>query len=373
MEEKLIEAGKTLLNPYVQEWKEKGKKVVGYTCTYVPEEIIYAADILPFRIRATGCADTSLADAYMGRSNCSFSRSCLELGLRGEYDFLDGYCYLNGCDHIRRVYDNWVKYLKPKTPFMHFLFVPRALTPEGLKYYREEANIFKEHLEEHFGLKITPEGLRDAIKVFNETRRLLERLYDLRKGKESTITGAQTMRIVIAAASIPKDKFNQLLKEALGEINNRKEIPAHRARVMVCGSLIDDPTLLEVIEDAGALVVTDSLCFGTRHFLDLVDEDGDPMDAITKRYYNHNPCPRMLREYPRKLEFIRDLAREASVDGVIFEQITFCDLHGVDNVMISKDLEKLGIPTLRLQREYTIGDVGRFRTRVQAFLERIGR
>ncbi|MEM3651162.1 MAG: 2-hydroxyacyl-CoA dehydratase family protein, partial [Candidatus Jordarchaeaceae archaeon] len=125
------------------------------------------------------------------------------------------------------------------------------------------------------------------------------------------------------------------------------------------------------IEDLGGLVVTDSLCFGTRQFKGLVSGEGDPLEAIAKRYYCHNPCPRMLREYPKKLGFVKELAVKARVDGVIFEKIAFCDPHGVDNVMISKELEEQDIPTLVLERDYLISDVGRFKTRVQAFLERI--
>ena len=74
------EVSRTLLNSYIEEWKEQGKKVLGYNCTYFPEEIVHAAGLLPFRIRGTGCTETTLADSFLARANCSFARACLEQG-----------------------------------------------------------------------------------------------------------------------------------------------------------------------------------------------------------------------------------------------------------------------------------------------------
>ena len=216
------------------------------------------------------------------------------------------------------------------------------------------------------------EKLRETVKVYNESRRLLEKLYELRKREAPPVTGSQSLSIVAASSAMPREEFNRMLSELLEELEEAEGVDDYDARIMIVGSELDHPKLIELIEDLGGLVVTDSLCFGTRQFKGIVDEGGDPLEAIARRYYNHNPCPRMLREYSRKVNIVRELAREARVDGVIFERISFCDPHGVDNVMISKELEEDDIPTLVLERDYLISDIGRFRTRVQAFLERIG-
>jgi len=372
--EEITKLSETLSNPYVESWKREGRKVVGYPCTYVPEEIIYAAGILPFRLRGTGCVGTSLADTWLVRTaNCSFARSILELALTGEYDFLDGVVFNNGCDHTRRAYDNWRA--QEKTPaFMHMLPVPHVITDDGLQWYREEVAAFVQNLEKSFGVRVKDESLREAIRVYNETRTLLKQLYELRTKKAPPITGAETLKIVIASVSMPRDKYNQLLKESLNEISRREGISDYRARLMIVGSVNDDPALVELIEDIGGLVVADTLCFGARLFWDLDEEMGDPMDSITARYYYHIPCPRMYGAHAERLEFTMNAAREAGVDGVILQAIKFCDLHGVENVLLQKALEKEGIPTLKLEREYgPLADTGRFRTRVQAFLEQMGR
>ena len=372
--EELTQICETLSNPYLEDWKKEGGKIVGYACTYVPEEIIHAAGMLPFRIRGTGCVGTSLADTWLTRiANCSFARSILELALTGEYDFLDGVVFNNGCDHTRRGFENWKA--QQKTPsFMYMLPVPHVITDDGLQWYREEVASFKDAMEKSFGIEIKDDKLKEAVKVYNETRSLLKQLYELRTQKNPPISGAETLKILLASVSMPREKFNQLLKELLNEIPSREGISDYRARIMLVGSINDDPELIELIEDIGGLVVTDSLCFGARFFWDLDKETGDPMDSITARYYYHIPCPRMYGALPQRLDFLMSAAKDAAVDGVILQSIKFCDLHGVENVLEQKALEKAGIPTLKIEREYgPLADTGRFRTRVQAFLEQIGK
>ena len=369
----MTKVSEALINPHIEGWKSQGKKVLGYNCTYMPEEIVHAAGILPFRIRGTGCVETTLADSYLATVNCSFARACLEQMMEGKYDFFDGAIFVYSCDHMCATHSNWKA--QKKTPFMeNIISVPHTITEYGLKWYREEIGIFKDKLEEHFGVKITEESLKDAINTCNETRGLLRKLYELRSSENPPITGAQSLSVVVAGSSMPKDQYNQQLKELLGELSSSEDVLGYKRRLMVSGSEIDDPALFNIIEDLGGLVVTDSLCFGTRSFWEPVKENGDPMDAIANRYYNRVPCPRMFDSYAKRLNFIEDQAKRAGVDGIILESIKYCDGHGVDNVMLEKDLEEKGIPVLVLEREYgALADTGRIRTRVQAFLERIER
>jgi len=101
-------------NEYVRGWKNKGGKVIGYACVATTREIIEAAGMLPYRIKGLGEREAARADAYLSRFNCAFCRSCLDLALRGEYDFLDGVMETNGCDHMRGMFENWNYVKKPK-------------------------------------------------------------------------------------------------------------------------------------------------------------------------------------------------------------------------------------------------------------------
>lgn len=141
---------------------------------------------------------------------------------------------------------------------------------------------------------------------------------------------------------------------------------------MLVGSVNDDPEFMKVIEDCGAVIVTDTMCFGARSYSDLTEEQGDPLFALTKRYLNHAFCPRMFGYYKPRLKYIMDRAKEAKVEGIILQNIRFCDLHGSENGIFERDLEKEGIPCMRMEREYgPLTESGRVKMRVDAFLERI--
>jgi benzoyl-CoA reductase subunit C len=362
-----------LENPYLTEWKKQGKRVVGYVCSYLPEEILYAAGILPYRISGQGCKDTSLADTYLTRVNCTFARCCLENALSGRYGFLDGAVFVNGCDHIRRAFDNWKAHEKAR-PFMYILPVPHTTSREGADWYREEVAAFRKAVEDHFGSRIHGDRLSGAVETYNETRRLLRRLADLQASDRPPITGAQMIRVLSAATRMPRDRFNRILADLLEEVQTSGRGGDGRVRLVVAGSMMDDVDLVENVEDLGAVVVADALCIGARSYWDLTDESKDPIEALSDRYFHHVPCPRMYGQYGRRLAFLRDQAERSKAGGVILEQIKFCDLHGTDNALLKQDLEKENIPALALERQYgPLADAGRVRTRVQAFLERIRR
>ena len=358
-------------NPYVKEWKDGGGRVVGFPCAYVPEEIIYAAGIFPYRMEARGCTETGLADVYMHRFNCTFARCMLQCGLSGDYDFLDGFCLLNGCEQVRRLYEIWEKHLS--TDYLYMVTVPYSIYDAGHEWYREEIYNFKENLTHNFGVRCSNEDLRNAIRVYNEGRRLMAELYTLRKAEKVPLSGSDALSILLSAFVMPRDKYNSLLKEVLEEIQEKDGSSDYKARLMIGGSALDDPQLIELIEGLGGMVVTDSLCFGSRQFLDMVEEDGDPMESIAQRYYFQNPCPRMMGEYKARLQFTEEMAKGANVDGIILQKIVFCDNHAVESTMLADDLEAMGIPVLVLEREYMLSDIGRLKTRVEAFMERIAR
>ncbi len=363
-------------NAYVKKWKESGKAVIGYPCTYVPDEIIYAADILPYRLRGTGTTSSSIGDTYFGPVICSFPKCVLQLAGEGKFNFLDGAIIVPGCDSMRRLDECWRKagddYPGTVPGFFHYFGVPHKVTDYSLKWSHEEALKLKQKIEEHFGVKITDEALKSAIRVYNESRRLLIQLDKLRAGDDLVMTGEDALAIIMAASAMPRDEYNKLLRKTLAQMEDLKTPIAGRKRLMLVGSVNDDLEFMKVIEDCGAVIVADTLCFGSRSYSDLTEEDGDPLFALTKRYLNHAYCPRMFGYYKERLKNIMDRARKAKVDGIILQNIRFCDLHGSENGIFERDLEKEGIPCMRMEREYgPLTESGRVKMRIDAFLERI--
>jgi bcr-type benzoyl-CoA reductase subunit C len=371
--ETFSQAAGTLANPALQSWKNQGGRVAGYFCSMVPEELIMAAGLLSFRMRATGSTSTELADAYFTQLNCSFPRHCFNLALNGEFGFLDGLICINSCDHIRRLYDNWKRFVS--IDFIEFLSLPRQTGPDQVAWYREELALLKENLEKHFGVEISDDALRQAITLANETRRLQRALYELRKLDKPPITGAQALAVMVAGTAMPKDKYNELLQELLAELSGSEGTGSNRARLMITGGILDDPAYVNVIEDQGGLVVTDVTCFGTRLMWRDVDEGiSDPLTALAQYYLVDRPsCPRLYDKQEERTEFVTDMYRDFKCDGIIGERMMFCDQWQVEQYMLSRDLKERGIPFLTLDREYITAATGQLRTRVQAFIEAMGK
>ena len=370
------EIANTKENAYVRSWKEKGKAVVGYPCTYLPEEVLYAADILPYRLRGTGTTSSSIGDTYFGPVICSFPKCVLQLVGEGQYRFLDGTIIVPGCDSMRRLDECWRKaaddYQGILPGFFHYFGVPHKVTDYSLKWFYEEIQKLKQSLERHFGVRITDEALQGAISLYNESRKLLIRLDQLRARDEAVITGEEALSIVMGSAALPRDEYNQLLRKTLAQLEERKKPLEGRKRLMLVGSVNDDLEFMKVIEDCGAVIVTDTTCFGARSYTELAEESGDPLMALAKRYLNHAYCPRMFGYYKERLQYIKNRVRDAKVDGVILQNIRFCDLHGSENGIFERDLEQAGIPCMKMEREYgPLTESGRVKMRVDAFLERI--
>ena len=366
------EAAQTIVNPEVQRWKDQGGKIMGYFCAAMPVELITAAGFLPFRVRATGSAGTELSDAYFGNINCSFPRHAFNMALKGEYDFLDGVVIFNSCDHIRRLYDHWIRQMK--TPFVKILSLPRKDEPAQVEWFRGELAILRQQMQEHFGVEITDDKLREAIALHNASRRLQRELYELRKVDKPPITGAEMLAVTVAGTAMPPKRYNELLGELLKDVGQASGHSDYRARLMITGGELDNPEYVGVIEGQGGLVVTDALCFGSRMIWRDVDPRiVDPLTALAQYYVaDRPPCARMYTKYDQRVEYIKDMIRDFKVDGVIFVRLTFCELWGFEQYSLTNDFKKLNIPLLCMDREYTQSGVGQLRTRVQAFLETLG-
>jgi bcr-type benzoyl-CoA reductase subunit C len=358
-------------NIQIKEFKKMGKKVFGWVCTYVPEELIHAAGALPIRI--TGYQqETEMddANAYMYIVSCSFSRSCLQLGLRGQYDFLDGVIAGSTCDGARRLFDHWVRYVKP--PFSQILSVPRKYNESTLDLYYHEVLYLKNNLENYLGISITDLALLQSVIVFNKSRDLLRRLYELRTRPAPPITGTETFEILNASFRMPKELFNLWLEEFLDKLTN-SEVKHHgKARLMVIGSVLNNPAFIKSIEDQGALVVTDELCSSLRYWYDpVVISDGEPpLKSISRRYLTNFPCARMFPSVERFNRII-DLIKTYKVDGIVSQNIRYCVPYAHDLPLLKEKIKDLGVPILALDVEYGTSGSGQIQTRVQAFLEMI--
>lgn len=360
------EATLSLTNPALEEWKKNGGKIIGCMYHYIPEELITAAGMMPYRMRATGSKGTEYAEADFSLINCSFVRHLFDAGVRGELGFLDGIVSANHCDHLRRFFENWER--KVKTPYMHFMPFPKKRGVEQADLFKTKLNDFKESLEIAFGVSITDEKLRDAIKLHNETRALQRELYTFRNNP--SISGADVHSIMVAASTMPKEVYNQKLKQLLNELKAAPEIKGEFARIMVVGGELDNPSFIEIIESQGSVVISDSLGYGYRACATDVQEAGDPLQNLANYHVLERPaCPRLFGTTFERNALVKDIAKSSHVDGVISVRLPQCDEWSFEQVNLIKYLKNEGIPHMALDIDYTVSSVGQIRTRAQAFIE----
>lgn len=375
-----LKISNTIFNTYIKQWRDSDKKVVGFYCTYIPEELLHAADLLPFRIRATGTKSTDLGDVYMVRFTCSFVRATLDLALRGGYDFLDGFLVCNSCDHSRRMFElfdlkvfNRENFNKKVPQF--YLALPHIITDEGFEWYKKEVEELKIKLEQNYQIKqITNDRLLESIRVYNENRRLLRELHKLRVQETPKLTGTESLQINIANSSVPKDIANLELNKILHLLEDRDSIDvSKKKRILLVGSVVDDLEFTNLIENSGAFIASDFLCFGTRNLMDDIQliNHKNVLENITKRLYYRLSCPRMMNDHSRRLDFLKEEINRAKIEGVILQRINNCDLHGCDNMLFYHELKDLDIPVLNIDREFYQSDTTRLQTRIEAFIEMI--
>lgn len=350
------------------EWKAKGKKVMGYRCLYVPEEIIWAADMLPYPLYGTP-EPVGLADSYFQSCTCEFIRNIFDLALKDNLGFLDGVALCNTCDVIRRLYDMWNEYIEGVPVYL--INNPQKLgTETNRAYFTEELRRFKVRMEEISGNTITDDKLRDAIKLHNETRSLLKELYELRRQDNPPLTAEEALDICMATTILPKDRANPMLRQLLDELKDREAPQNDGPRILVTGSIIDHPALLKMVEDEGGMVVIEDLCNTSRYFWHQIDTDGDPMDAIY-RFLNQRVLCACMHPVSARLEHLLGLVDRFEVEAVINFNLKYCHPFLYEAPLFRKALEARDVPVTVLEVGHDMSGHGQLRTRIQAFIEMV--
>jgi benzoyl-CoA reductase subunit C len=351
---------------YAREWRARtGRPVVGCFCTYVPEEVIYAAGMLPVRVLGSH-EPQDVTERHIAGMFCPFCRDVLAQGLLGRYDYLDGIVTAQSCIHIRQAFESWQSHVP--VSFSHFLYMPCRVEDRGAGDCLEaEIRELKAALESWSGQAISSASLEGAIEVYNTNRRLLRQVYELRRGESPPLSGAEAMEMVLSSMLMDKAEHNALLAETAAGL---KERPGRepKARLMVLGSENDDIEIIRLIESLGSMVVIDDHCTGSRYFWNEVSLDGDPLASVARRYLERPPCPTKDVIERQRLRYVEELCRDYGVNGAVILQQKFCHPHEFELPALGNLFGAHHIPTLTLELDTTI-PYGQLRTRIEAFLE----
>lgn len=352
---------------YAKEWKEKtSHRIIGYFCTYVPEEILYAADILPVRILGSHEPPT-VTEPYIFAMFCHLCRDSLAQGLKGRFDYLDGIAEGQSCLHLRQTFNAWRLHIP--VDYAYYIYVPHGVqTLHATPYFAKELEKFKHSLEEWTGRKITDSDLDRGIGIMNKNRELMRKVYQHRKLDKPKITGLEAMEMVLSSQVMDKEEHSRLLEQLLQELPNRRLDQNTSVRLMIIGSEDDDRIFMKNVENLGATFVIDEHCTGSRYFWNNVSPSEDRLSAIAERYIDRVPCP--SKDWPEftRAKHIVNLAQEFRAQGALVIQNKFCDPHGIEIPPLKEALKAVGVPIYPLEFDVTV-PWGQFRTRVEAFLE----
>ncbi|MEN6466330.1 MAG: 2-hydroxyacyl-CoA dehydratase family protein [Syntrophaceae bacterium] len=355
---------------YARELKKNtGARIVGYMCSYAPEEIIFAAGASPLRLFGAS-GPIALADAHLQSYCCPLVRGSLDNALSGRLDFLDGAVFPHTCDSIQRLSDIWR--LNVRGCFHIDAVLPVKLNTESSRLYMARVIAkFRRDLEEKLGTEITDEKIRAAISLYNAIRRGLKKLYELRAQNPSALRGSDLHAAVKSAMVMERNDYLAALKDLIEQIESSRMVEYRGKRLMLTGGVCSQPDIYGIIEDAGGAVVGDDLCTGSRYFEGMADETGDPEAAIAARFHGRAICPAKhlgIRERGRRLV---EAAVKLNADGVIFLLLKFCDPHAFDYPYIKDMLDRAGMPVLLLDIEDRPSGSESLRTRLETFIEMI--
>ncbi|NMG55186.1 benzoyl-CoA reductase, bzd-type, subunit N [Aromatoleum aromaticum] len=353
---------------YARDWKaRKQGAVVATMCTYVPEEVLIAAGMLPVRVLGAH-EPQNVTEPHIFGMFCPFCRDSLSQGLLGRFDYCDGVTLAQSCIQYRQTFNSWRLHV-PTVKWDYYLPMPNEVqSPCAKTLHRSEVAEFRRFIEKVGGKPVTDSDLRTAVDVVNENRRLLRQLFEYRKETNPRVTGVEALYASITAQFVDKAEHSAELRRVLAEVEKRGHERQEGVRFMTIGSENDDVAFMAMVESVGSTIVIDDQCSGTRYFWNEAVIQENVIDTIADRYCERPACP--TKDYPAHTRFdhVLGLATEFNAKAAIFLQQKFCDPHEGDYPNLKRHLEENGIPTLFLEFDIT-NPIGPFRIRVEAFLE----
>ena len=314
----------------------------------------------------------------MTTRTCPYVRSILERAIEGGYNFLEALFGAECCAAMERMEEHFalINPVKNDKFFTTIIDPPMKGDKTNLEYYKVELqHKIVDKLAER-GVDVSEEAMRAAIADHNEISRIITEIGDRRKLDNPNITGYEFHVIQLVSQVCPHYLIKPYLEETLEELKTREPEPQFpfRVRVAVAGSEIDDPEFTKLIENCGAMVVADRYCFGSFPGREQIEiRDGETaFDAICRHYLHWNQCVRFMdgEKIDQRTAEIRRLVDEFKADGVIYENMKFCEFWSYEKVLASHIfINELNIPCCTIEKEYALGAVGQLRTRFQAFIE----
>ena len=353
----------------LKDLREK-RRIIGSTIGDVPEEIIHAAGLHPFLILGTN-EPIRYAASLLPDNACSLARSNLELVIGYEGDFFDGFVLSQVCDTTQHLCDIWRKRF-PDRYFENFLAPRQVSRPSAREWVATEMRRLIGSLSSYTGRQIGEEDLRRSIRLYNENRSLLRRLYEVKQRAPGLLSNREFFDVVRAGFFMEREEHTELLRELVEEAEGEAQRPEEERIPTILAGIVVEPTgIFDLLDEAGVNVVGDNLCTGSRYIYYDVKEDGDPVEALASRHVSRPHFSPIFSRAEGIYTDLLDLYRERGAQAIIYVHIKYCESQDYDLPDIKRRMRHEGIPFLVIETEYQTTHLALLKTRVQAFCEAV--
>ena len=324
-----VELSRVLVDPYwrVREEKKAGRKIIGVSPMYFPEEIVHASGALPVIMQEVNLPIVA-ARAYIFPNYCGVAVSNVDMAATGNLDFLDAVVISDICLHIRTSFCimKWLMSI----PFIYMGWPSYYNAEQWLSLSLRGLERCKEQLQEVTGNRITDEGIRTSIELYNRNRRLLQQIDSLRRENPGILRASEMSALVISSMVMPKEEHNALLERFIMELERSTPVSSGKVRLFLSGQLCSAvrSDVLDLIEESAGVAVGDDFYAGARYFATEVSTSLPPMEALTKGFYDISvPCPTRIGPEKDWAEYIITNYHQSQAQGVIF----FMNIQPIEN------------------------------------------
>lgn len=375
MESLLTKFNEIACNPAKQlsNYKASGKKAIGIMPYYVPEELVYAGGMVPFGMWGSNNKIITKSKEYCATFYCAIAQLDLEMLLDGTLDQLDGVITPTICDTLRPMSQNIRVAMSEKMPVIFLAHPQNRFADYGMKFTASQYTNIRKELEKIRGSEITDDEIRDAIKVYNVSRRERRRFVKLAAAHPDVITARKRCDVLKASWFMLKNEYNDMLIELNNELEKLPVCNWNGAKIVTSGIICDNPTLLKIFEDNNIAIVADDVAHESRSFrVDCPETAGDPMMALAMQFAAQDYDVLLFDPQSnknRRGEFVAQLCKESKADGLVLFMQQFCDPEEMEYPSLKKALDDAGVKYIKLGIDQQMRDFGQAATAIEAFAE----
>ena len=356
----------------LKKYKAAGYKCIGVLPYYAPEERVYAAGMVPLGMWGSNKKTISKAKEYCATFYCTIAQLDLEMLLDGTCDELDGVITPAICDTLRPMTQNIRVAMEGKLPTI-FLAHPQYRRPEfGLEFCRAQYTHVKTELEKIRGSQITDDELREAIRVYNRSRKARREFVKLASEHCDVIDPIMRSAVLKSAFFMRKCEHTEKLEALNAELAKLPAAKWNGVKIVTSGIVVDSPALLKVLKDNHVAIAADDVAHESRGIRVDADETGDPMAALCKQFAEQDYDVLLYDEESsqnRRGEFVAKLVKDSGAQGLVLFMQQFCDPEEMEYPYLKKALDAHKIPFIKLGVDQQMRDFGQAATAIQAFVD----